>query len=368
MAFRRAHPARAQRDANRRAAVIRPLHPDDASSLHALFSEPSPLTCDYFEPGTDLEVFQSFANAPRGEQYRLVAVRDQRLAGLGILERFSDAPRLAHLGRIRFLASNATLESESGDQLMLALIDVADNWLNLKRLEVDAPASVPALAALLRRVDFVSEGVMRKSISFGPDFDDEYAFARLRGFEGKEHLKRSPIKSVQTTSARLSNARLSIRPLAATDINDLYEIFRAPANCRTTLQLPSQELWRTRQRVLEPPPGMIRLVAEYQGRAIGMISLRPRQTRCRDHVGGIGMMVHPEYWGRGVGSRLMEQLLDRASHQLDLTRIVLEVHTDNPAGIRLYEKFGFVNEGTKRFHSFGAGGWADTHFMARMIE
>jgi putative acetyltransferase len=111
---------------------------------------------------------------------------------------------------------------------------------------------------------------------------------------------------------------------------------------------------------------MIRLVAEYQDQVIGMISMRPREQNCRAHCAGIGMMVHPNFWGQGIGSRLLAHVLDHADHQLGLTRVELQVHTDNPVGVQLYKKFGFVVEGIKRFHTFGDGGWADTYFMARL--
>ncbi|MFO7683801.1 MAG: GNAT family N-acetyltransferase, partial [Chloroflexota bacterium] len=68
----------------------------------------------------------------------------------------------------------------------------------------------------------------------------------------------------------------------------------------------------------------------------------------------------------GIGSRLMEGILDITDNWLDLRRVELEVNTDNPAAIRLYQKFGFEIEGTHKFHAFGNGRWADSYFMARL--
>ena len=78
------------------------------------------------------------------------------------------------------------------------------------------------------------------------------------------------------------------------------------------------------------------------------------------------MKVHPEYWGHGIGSRLMKSVTDLADKWLNTIRIELEVNCDNPAGIRLYQKSGFVIEGTKRFHGYGDGRWTDSYFMARI--
>ncbi len=347
--------------------MIRPLHPEDGPALFRLFGQPTPLTCDYFDPGADLASFQTFAQGPAGDHHRLVAIGEEGLLGLGILELPSKA-RMAHLGKIRLLMPPETLVSDTGDDLLAALLDLADNWLNLRRVEVNVPTGASAVERSLRRFGFEVEGVKRSSLGPGPTFGDEIALARLRGFVDEVDAKRPPLVAPERAKPGRTLTSAIIRPMLSDDSDMLYEIFRAPENCRTTLQLPSQELWLTRQRVLDPPAGMIRLVATRDNRIIGMISLRPRQRRCREHIGGIGMMVHPDFWGLGVGSRLMEALLDRAEKSLNLARIELEVHTDNPAGIRLYEKFGFVIEGTKRFHSYGGGGWSDTYFMARLIS
>ena len=45
-----------------------------------------------------------------------------------------------------------------------------------------------------------------------------------------------------------------------------------------------------------------------------------------------------------------------------------EVYTDNAAAIHLYEKFGFVIEGTKRKYAFRDGEYVDAHVMARVRD
>jgi putative acetyltransferase len=69
-----------------------------------------------------------------------------------------------------------------------------------------------------------------------------------------------------------------------------------------------------------------------------------------------------------IGTQLMDTVLDLADNWLNLKRVELEVNIDNPAGVRLYEKAGFVIEGTKRFHTYGDGRWADSYFMARVRD
>jgi putative acetyltransferase len=82
-------------------------------------------------------------------------------------------------------------------------------------------------------------------------------------------------------------------------------------------------------------------------------------------VGQIGMAVRDDWQGKGVGSALMQAAIDLAENWLQLTRIELEVYTDNRAGIRLYEKFGFKIEGTLEQFAFRDGEFVDAYFMAR---
>jgi putative acetyltransferase len=132
------------------------------------------------------------------------------------------------------------------------------------------------------------------------------------------------------------------------------------------MQLPSQEWWRADEKVAKRPPGYHRLVADLDGRVVGMIAIGVSQNPRMAHTAHLGMMVSPDYWGLGIGSRLMAAVLELADNWLNLKRVELEVHTDNPAAVHLYEKFGFEIEGTKRFHSFGDGRWTDTYLMSRL--
>jgi RimJ/RimL family protein N-acetyltransferase len=47
-------------------------------------------------------------------------------------------------------------------------------------------------------------------------------------------------------------------------------------------------------------------------------------------------------------------------------RVELEVHAFNPRARHVYEKAGFVREGTKRQALLWDGEWVDTHLMAML--
>lgn len=160
---------------------------------------------------------------------------------------------------------------------------------------------------------------------------------------------------------------LQIRRAEPDDCAAIHEIFSCPKVFAGTLQLPypSREQWR--QRLAEPGDSTYNLVAVVGDRVVGMLDVHtfPNKPR-RRHVGEIGMGVHDEWQGKGIGTALMRAGLDLADKWLNLTRLELEVYTDNEPAIRLYERFGFEREGTLRQHAFRDGRYVDSYMMARL--
>ena len=92
-------------------------------------------------------------------------------------------------------------------------------------------------------------------------------------------------------------------------------------------------------------PDSIMLVAFDEGELIGtgavsVVSGRPRFAHRRE----IAISVRKDYWGKGVGSGLMNLLLDFCRKN-GATTIELEVRSDNERAIALYKKFGFEKIG-----------------------
>lgn len=163
------------------------------------------------------------------------------------------------------------------------------------------------------------------------------------------------------------NDNLLIRPLHPHDIDDLYEIITDPRVVSTLVFVPSMEYPDEEKWVKEKRPGSHRLVAELNGKVVGSASIGQNLRARMTHSGSIGLLVHADYWGQDIGSALMVALLDLADNWLGLMRVELEVFTDNPAAIHIYEKFGFEIEGTRRMAIFGGDGrFHDEHVMARL--
>src|ERR1700761_4608397 len=81
--------------------------------------------------------------------------------------------------------------------------------------------------------------------------------------------------------------------------------------------------------------------------------------RAKDRLATIGIALGREYTGRGYGTDAMRIIVGYGFRELGLHRIQLSVAQYNPAGIRAYEKAGFVEEGRRRESVWHDGRWYD---------
>ena len=63
---------------------------------------------------------------------------------------------------------------------------------------------------------------------------------------------------------------------------------------------------------------------------------------------------------------MLEALVELADDWYDLKRLELTVYADNAPAIALYERFGFMREGTLRAYAYRAGRYVDAVTMARL--
>jgi putative acetyltransferase len=88
-------------------------------------------------------------------------------------------------------------------------------------------------------------------------------------------------------------------------------------------------------------------VALDDGQVVGWCDVLPAHGESRSHVGIIGLGLLPVFRGRGIGAQLMRAAIDQGWKNA-FTRIELTVRCDNHRAKKLYERLGFVHEGTHR--------------------
>ena len=75
-----------------------------------------------------------------------------------------------------------------------------------------------------------------------------------------------------------------------------------------------------------------------------------------------------ENWSKGYGKEATRLMVDYAFQTLNMNRIQLHVSVENPRAIRVYEKVGFVKEGTLRQAMYYDNHYIDFVLMAIIKE
>jgi len=159
---------------------------------------------------------------------------------------------------------------------------------------------------------------------------------------------------------------ITIRKAEPSDAEAIRKCYTAPQAVRNTLQLPYRSLESIRELLNKSEDGDHILVAVIDGEVVGVIGLHTSSRPRVNHRGEIGMMVRDDWQGKGVGTAMMQAVIDLADRWLNLTRIELTVFTDNESAIALYRKFGFEIEGALRKYAFRDGEFVDAYAMARV--
>ena len=160
-------------------------------------------------------------------------------------------------------------------------------------------------------------------------------------------------------------ADVTIRSARPGDSEEMAALINLPGVRFGTLRLPYQSIEEVRTFLEGRPAGHVSIVALVRDRIVGSAGLKPFPGR-RRHAGHLGMGVHDDHVGQGVGTALLRALLDAADNWHDLRRLELTVYVDNTPAIALYRRHGFEVEGTLRAYAFRNGAYVDAYAMARV--
>jgi len=107
------------------------------------------------------------------------------------------------------------------------------------------------------------------------------------------------------------------------------------------------------------------LVAEVEGRVVGHTRAFTTPGTCA-HVADLGMALIEGYRNQGLGSRLMDAIIDWAGLK-GLRKLTLGVFANNLRAIHVYEKFGFAVEGVLTEQHLVQGEYVDEIVMAKFL-
>jgi len=160
--------------------VIRRVEPGDYKAVREVHATPKSLAGTLQLPFPSEEMWKQRLNEMDEQSYALVACADVELVAMAGLSLFTKSPRRRHVGYVGIAVHDKWHSKGIGSALMKALIDVADNWLNLSRLELDVFVDNEPALRLYKKLGFVIEGTQKKHAFRDGEFVDSYRMARVR--------------------------------------------------------------------------------------------------------------------------------------------------------------------------------------------
>ena len=159
--------------------LIRAVEPEDLPDLTEAWSQPRAIWGTLQLPFVSLEDRRKRMAASPPGQTRLVAVIEGKVIGMAGLHP-ADNPRRAHTSSLGMSVHDAYAGRGAGRALVAALVDQADRWLNIRRLELTVWTDNDRAIALYEHFGFEREGVLRAYAFRDGAYVDALTMARLR--------------------------------------------------------------------------------------------------------------------------------------------------------------------------------------------
>lgn len=113
----------------------------------------------------------------------------------------------------------------------------------------------------------------------------------------------------------------------------------------------------------------ITLLAFLNDKIAGIVNITADQRKRVRHIGDLFIVIGKKYWNNGLGSLLLEEVVEWAQASGILRRLQLTVQTRNLAAVHLYQKHGFVIEGRQERGAYiEEGEFIDVYLMGRLID
>jgi len=168
--------------------------------------------------------------------------------------------------------------------------------------------------------------------------------------------------------------RLSIRPLALTDTENVHQLNSLPETDKyNTLGIPesiqvTEQLmagWLAEDSTLLRKNYLFVITQKHTLEFIGLIALVVGKPKFRNAE--IWYKIHPDHWRKGYASEAVNRILQHGFEAMKFHRIEAGCALENIASVGVLEKAGMTREGIKRKILPIRGEWVDA-FMYSILE
>ena len=160
--------------------IIRPMELGDAAGFNALRRMPGVFENTLGLPSErvqhSIDGFQRFGP---DDHIFVTVLEDGTVIGSAGLQVCAN-PRMRHVGTLGMLVHTDFQNQGIGTALMKTVLELADNWLMLVRVELEVFADNERAIHLYEKFGFEKEGLLRMSVVRDGQYRDNYKMARLR--------------------------------------------------------------------------------------------------------------------------------------------------------------------------------------------
>jgi putative acetyltransferase len=160
--------------------TIRRAEPGDFAELARTFEDESAYGGTLQLPFPSAALWKAKLAEPKDGEFLLLALVDGEVAGNAGLFAAGRSPRRSHAMHFGVAVRPEFQGKGVGSALMVALLDTADNWLNVFRIELEVFTDNERAIALYRKHGFEVEGTHRAYALRAGRYADIHSMARLK--------------------------------------------------------------------------------------------------------------------------------------------------------------------------------------------
>ncbi|HLX41030.1 MAG TPA: GNAT family N-acetyltransferase [Ktedonobacteraceae bacterium] len=160
--------------------TIRPLRLTDAHDVYEIMHMPNVLWGMPVLPSTTVDAWSTIVEHWVTDEHMHVFVAEIAEKAIGLIRLHVRTGRESHVGEVTLAVHDKHQRQGIGKMLLITVLDLADNWLNLVRLELTVFTDNEQAIRLCQQFDFAIEGRKHYDAFRGGVYIDSYMMARLR--------------------------------------------------------------------------------------------------------------------------------------------------------------------------------------------
>ncbi len=165
--------------------TVRPAESRDIPAIQQIYSCPNAQAGTLQLPLPSLALWEKRLSNLPDDVYCLVAEEDGKVVGQLGFETNRRARR-RHVGEFGMAVHDDHVGKGVGRKLIATMLDIADNWLNLRRIELNVYCDNEAAIALYHKFGFEVEGRLVEYAFRNGQYVDAFQMARFHPSQNKE--------------------------------------------------------------------------------------------------------------------------------------------------------------------------------------